>query len=236
MPTSSGKPCIDFEGGVLGVFPFANGENREDYPLGMLFERLCKIYSLDISNAKIESDDIRTCDAKKVKELVKLCGETCHAAEVQRIIDDNRALINHCEKRLAEFAPFCTVQNKPLHLTHGDAGGNCIVSDNSFYIIDWDQACLAPIERDAWFFMQRWQQIELINKCLEPIGEKLDSDLLCFYCYHTFFYYLCEYLTAVLTFPQIGEKYTKMLRCYFSSWILDPIKVADTIVPGVKVL
>lgn len=39
-----------------------------------------------------------------------------------------------------------------FHITHGDAGGNCILSKEQLFLVDWDSCLLAPIERDAWIY------------------------------------------------------------------------------------
>lgn len=48
--------------------------------------------------------------------------------------------------------------------------GNCIVGADRFTVIDWDEAMLAPPERDAWFFMHRESRTRAIEEALAAAG------------------------------------------------------------------
>ncbi|MBY0500547.1 MAG: aminoglycoside phosphotransferase family protein [Alphaproteobacteria bacterium] len=64
-----------------------------------------------------------------------------HAATIYRLVD--------CAEQLAQ-----KVQNEssPFVLCHSDIhGGNVLIGEDTFYIVDWDDPILAPQERDLMF-------------------------------------------------------------------------------------
>jgi thiamine kinase-like enzyme len=75
------------------------------------------------------------------------------AKRMLQLIDAKSALIRRYIERLMTFAKRCRTDFDHFYITHGDAGGNIIVSEDKFYIVDWDETMLAPPERDAWFCM-----------------------------------------------------------------------------------
>jgi len=65
-----------------------------------------------------------------------------HADDMSRHLDCFQALARMCQEE-----PCASV------ITHGDVQGNVLMTDpDDLYIIDWDEAVLAPRERDLWFF------------------------------------------------------------------------------------
>ena len=116
-----------------------------------------------------------------------------------------------------------------FYITHGDAGGNVMVSGGDYYIVDWDNPRLAPPERDAWFCMYWDWAMDAFNEALRANGVNytLRPERLAYYCYHFFFYYLTEYMH---TFFEIGDENGKLaeaLSGYFNGWIEEEIRFAD---------
>jgi hypothetical protein len=50
-----------------------------------------------------------------------------------------------------------------------------------------------------------------------------------FYCYHNFFYYLIEYLTAFYDLPDMRGASLQSISEYFDGWIKDNLQYADGI-------
>lgn len=231
VPTICGTLYGEFQGGVVGVFAYVTGDNREDYPLERLFSRLGKIYQLTPPEGIVPKEQLDAAVLKSYDALKKQVRAL--TVDFDEICAENETLISRCRERLLKFTALC--QNEPVTLvvTHGDAGGNCILEGESFTIIDWDDPKLAPPERDAWFFMQQWWQIDVINKSILDAGfpYSMNSRLLCYYCYNSFFQYMCEYFQAYLGSGSVEQRsgFIKDFRNYFSSWVIFPISVADTI-------
>lgn len=236
-----GKLYCEFEQGILALFPFVEGEHTEDYPLDRLFRRLGRVYTLDYGNCpKVQTDALDNGVLLHLNRLMEELdkAEPELAKETRAILEGQREIIEHCKERLMAFSALKLGDEARFCLTHGDAGGNCILRDKDFVIIDWDQVMLAPAERDIWYFMQQWWQLDLIREILEPLGISVDSDRMCYYCYRMFFYYICCYLEALIKPSPRGcsrGELLKQLSEYFESWIFNCIKVADRIEPGVKI-
>ena len=80
---------------------------------------------------------------------------------------------------------------------HGDsddctgAVGTSVAADyrTGIGIVDWDSVKLAPIERDAWFYICNSNQLSIINDVIQKykLGYMLKQERLCYYCYYSFF-------------------------------------------------
>ena len=87
-------------------------------------------------------------------------------------------------ERLERFSAVCKGNRENFHITHGDAGGNCILNGSQLFLVDWDSCLLAPIERDAWIFICDKSEMERIDSILAESGIDyvLEQDRLC-YCH-----------------------------------------------------
>lgn len=231
IKTKSGDLYTSFGDGVLGVFEFIEGENTEDYPIERLFEKLAPIYKLPADGLQIEKEtfniDIVCTYKNALQELA--CINTESSKQILMLLNSNGELIELFGQKLRLFSERCKVDLSSFYITHGDAGANCIINDDDFVIIDWDYPKLAPIERDAWFFM--WSQVKTINTVLKQnnISYMLNPDRLCFYCYYSFFYYLTEYIQVYfcLKSESAGAELAEYFFNYFHSWIFTPLSAAN---------
>lgn len=135
---------------------------------------------------------------------------------------------SHCASRLSQIAGYCRGEIDDFYLTHGDAGGNFFIGNGKNYILDWDEAMYAPIERDAWVMgCYDWAR-KLFNDTLKAnhIPYRLREERLAFYCYHMYFYYLVEFLMAhpICDKSQQIAEYLKT-----DGWIKSRIQFADTV-------
>ncbi|GAB4284944.1 MAG: hypothetical protein Kow0081_2470 [Candidatus Dojkabacteria bacterium] len=71
--------------------------------------------------------------------------------------------------RFSKLQKICQKKVFDGRLTHGDAPGNVLYTNEDLFIIDWDDLKLAPIERDLWFhkgdesFFEEYGETQLFN-------------------------------------------------------------------------
>ena len=74
------------------------------------------------------------------------------AAALAELLKDKRREISHLIQRAEELGAILQDQAPNNVLCHSDIHlGNLLISDETFYIVDWDQPILAPKERDLMF-------------------------------------------------------------------------------------
>ena len=229
-----GETCFAFNDGVLGVFAFVEGENREDYPISMLFSRLARVYRVNTGGLVIGRENFSTAILATLARLAEQLdrAEPSEAAAL-RVLAEKAELLKQKAERLRLFSEKCRLKPHRLVLTHGDAGGNCIVSENRFTIIDWDDPRIAPPERDAWFFMHKPEQTTEIERAFAEQGfpYKLSADLFAYYAYYSMFYYICEYLKSLrFTGGEKKRALAQALADFFDNgWIFEQLAVADCV-------
>ena len=234
---TDGALWYSFEDGDLALFGFAEGEHTEDYPLGELFSRLARAYRVKADDLPLPREDFTPRALLRFeKNAAALDESTPDGALALSLFRENAALLGQIRDRVLVFSEVCRRGDPgPVVLTHGDAGGNCIVGPDRFTVIDWDEAMLAPPERDAWFFMHRESQTRAIEEALARGGfpYRLRRERFAFYCYASVFYYLSEYLEALACGkeeqkPAIREKF----RGFFTSWIRTQLAAAGLVSPS----
>jgi Ser/Thr protein kinase RdoA (MazF antagonist) len=223
VKTRGGELFTSFNDAVLAVFDWIDGENLEtDKTKPYEFQMLCEIYRLtkpgfNIPKAKF-SDDM----ALRFYKLWE------GHKNIVPIIERHKEKLAHYAARLAYFAKICRGDDSGFYLSHGDAGGNFMVSGERHYIVDWDEVMYAPPERDAWVMACRDWALKLFDNTLKrnEIPYKLRPERLAFYCYHYFFLYLSEFLEDF-----IGHGDAKEILQYFSEddFIWERIVFADLV-------
>ncbi len=232
--TVDGRLSCSFDGGVLAVFTFEEGIHTEDYPVERLFAHLIPIYRLDASGLGLEEETFGTEILDRLKNLWDAKGLP---DSVKRGIEGRKERLTGYVGRLKLFSGRCTAgkeESADFHITHGDAGGNCILNGDRFVIMDWDSVKLAPAERDAWFFLCDGERIAAISRQLEEQGpgRALRLERLCYYCYASYFYYLAEYMENILAAGEQGRRrrMEKALEDYLTdNWIYGQLGIADTV-------
>jgi len=230
------KTCDDelytaFDSAILGVFEWIDGENMEtDETKAPEYQMLCEVHRIskqgfDIPMAEF-SDNAAVRFYEKWDQL-KIAPKNKATDSVLLILEQYKERLNHCFARLTYVSQICRMETSDLYLTHGDAGGNFLVQNNRFHIVDWDEVMYAPIERDAWVMSCHDWAVKLFNDTLNRSGIPyiLRAERLGFYCYHMFFHYLNEFFEDFASHGQTHE-----IEKYFSeSWIWERIQFADTI-------
>jgi len=199
VSTTQGELCVRFDGAVLGVFDWIDGENIEnDDTKPTEYQMLARVYAVPTEGIDIPNENF---SAEVADVFFGQWERLKHdpANELMSMFEQNREKITHRAERLRLFAHRCRGDTTGFVITHGDAGGNVIVDGDRYSIVDWDYAMLAPPERDAWVMCCRegWAQ-EVFHNALKERGidYPLRPERLAFYAYHFFFYYLTEFLNA----------------------------------------
>ena len=231
IKTKNGRLCSNFKSGVAAVFEYIPGELFEDCSATQLYGHLSRIYQLKTDGIELERETFGT---ELIDTFQNLRNIPELPAEVIKALDSKETAILRYAQRLQEFSAVCKDDKEHFCITHGDAGGNCILSGDGLFIVDWDSVMLAPIERDAWIFLCDRQQLDIINFILSENGidYTLMQKRLCYYCYSFFFYYLDEYLKAILSTKNKGQKTAiaeSLIEYLTDSWIYKRLDVADRI-------
>lgn len=231
IKTRHNKLCSDFDTAVIGLFEWIDGKNLEtDETKSTEYQMLCQIYlltkpGLEIPTALFSND--AAIRFYQQWEMLKTAPKTNANYTVLSTFEHFKEEISHCAARLSHFAKLCRQDKNAFYLTHGDAGGNFFIGNGQNYILDWDEAMYAPIERDAWVMgCYDWAR-KLFNDTLKASGipYQLRPERLAFYCYHMYFFYLSEFLTV----HPISNNNQKITEYFTEGWIKNRIKFADTI-------
>ena len=219
--TKCGKLSTHFDGAVVGIFDWIDGENIETNETKIPeYQMMAKAYTVPYVGLDINKEDFSNkCSDEfwKQKSILK-------NIEVLSLLDKHHDKIKHRSERLNLFSKLCCNDETGFVITHGDAGGNFFVSEHKNYIVDWDGVTLAPTERDAWVMCSHpWAQNAFNNALHERgIDYKLRPERLAYYCYRFFFFYLNSFLYANSNADIIEE--------YIDGWIENSFSWAD----GVK--
>lgn len=227
LSTLSGELSFNFENGIAAVFDYREGENREDYPLKELFSRLSRVYALDVPPLDIPKESFGT---EALESFESLRNRDDISEEIKATLKSKEDMIAHYAERLKTFSAICRRTPGKLYITHGDAGGNCLVGEKSFSIMDWDSVKLAAIERDCWVFICEEDLFTMVNGELEAQGvdHRLRPEFLCYYAYHWFFYYMTEYMNAFLSNSEKRSAMEEGVADYLENgWIHRQLKVYE---------
>jgi hypothetical protein len=218
--TKDGKLYAQFDGAVLGVFDWIDGENIQNEKTKIEeYKMLAKVYTVPSCGISIPHEDFSGNTAVKFfKQWSELKDEP-----LRSLFEKNRAKIEHRAARLQRFSGLCRGDTTDFYITHGDAGGNLIESGDKYFIVDWDNPIFAPMERDAWFCMSwEWAMTAFYDSLRENgIRYTLRPERLAYYCYDFFFFYLNAYLDAHTQSDTIEE--------YIDGWIAESFRYADAI-------
>ena len=226
VKTMDGRLSSRYNGAVLGIFDWIDGENIEtDETKIPEYQMLAKIYTVPINGLSIPCIDYSGKSADKFfKQWAALADK-----EICLLFEENRAKLEDRAARLKHFAGLCKGDATCYVITHGDAGGNLIVSGDRYFIVDWDEPILAPPERDAWNMLcyegKEWAGC-IFHKALRENGISyiLRPERLAYFCYYYFFFYLTEYLD---NFTRLDRKQKTDLEQYFNGWAENRATFAD---------
>ena len=227
--TQSGELCAAFDSAILGIFEWIDGENIEtDETKAPEYLLLCDVFKLTKQGFDIPVIEFSNTAALEFYgkwERLKASPRSTARDKVLWILERHSESLSHFLLRLSHFSQLCQAEAPDFYLTHGDAGGNLLVSNDRFFIVDWDEVMYAPLERDAWVMSCREWAVKLFNDTLEKKGipYTLRTERLAFFCYHMFFHYLNGFMDDFALHGQAHE-----LEGYFSgSWVWERVGFAD---------
>jgi len=234
IKTTCGHLFTIFDGAILGVFEWIDGENIQNETTKVHeYKMLSKVYTVPTENIYIEKENfiadcvsefhshIDTLKQRKSASSEKLLGLCSH----------QKPFLSHCENRLQLFAKKCQFDYNNFYITHGDAGGNVIQNEDKFWLVDWDLPRLAPPERDAWFCMNRPAFMKSFKNALSENGidYSFKDERLCYYAYQSVFEYLNNFLHAFFELPAAADEIIFYTENFFTCWILESLEYADKI-------
>lgn len=231
LRTREGRLDGRFDGAVLGLFAWIDGENVEtDQTKSAEYQMLCQVYQLtrpglDIPRAVFS--DSAAADVFRQWQYLRTAPRDEADRAVLAVLEQYGDELHRCAHQLSRFAKLCRQEPGTFFMTHGDAGGNFVAGKTQNYILDWDEAMYAPVERDAWVMSCYSWARHLFEDTLAACGLpcRLHPARLAFYCYHMYFFYLSEYLSAHQLFDQ-SRNITDYLQ---NGWIGERIRFADTL-------
>ena len=226
IKAKNGNFYTEFDGAILGVFNWINGELTEtDETKVPEYQMLAKVYTVPTDGVCIPREDF----SGSISDVFYKQWESLNDSKLLALLEKNRGKIEHRAQRLKQFAILCQLQidNTPYFITHGDAGGNLIVGGDKHFLVDWDNPLLAPPERDAWVMCSKNWAREAFQTALHDNGIKhtLRTECLAYYCYNFFFYYLTAFLDASTNADTVEE--------YIDGWIKNSINYCENWYDGV---
>ena len=222
VKTADGRLSTRFNGAVLGMFDWIDGENIQTEASKIPeFQMLARVYTVPHWGIPIPREDFSGKGAD-------MFFEQWSAAKDKRLLsllEKNRVKLEHRSKRLKYFSGLCQGDKADFFITHGDAGGNFIAGGGKYFIVDWDEPVLAPPERDAWVMCCRDWARAAFHEALDRngISHILRKEQLAYYCYQFFFYYLSSFLDAFRQTDEIQE-----IGEFINTWMAESMAYADS--------
>ena len=226
-----------FQGGTLGLFSMVEGVHLEDPPFVEMVGMLAEIYHATPQKMDVEAEDfsmpylglysgiMHEFSRQRNDEIIRQAVAMCRMREMDTL---------HYMERLRRFAALCNISRKYFYITNGDVGGNVMRRRQELVLVDWVYPMLAPPERDLWPYMSDPRMIEQANRTFihNGLDYRLQDMRLAYYCYHSYFYYLFEYLLALVepddaTRERTLEGLVGYLRP--DCWIYENLRAAERI-------
>ena len=230
VKTCQGALCTRFDGAVLGLFDWIDGENIEtDDTKGPEYQMLAKVYTVPTEGLDLRREDFSAQSAARFYQQwdgLKRMPPRDEATRILTLFEENRANLERWSGRLDHFSGLCQGDLTPFFITHGDAGGNLIVGKDGYFIVDWDDPVLAPPERDGWFMYGQDWAADTFHRALRQNGipYTLRPERLLYYIYHYIFFYLTELLDGFLEAHTANE-----IEGYFKGWVMERVRAAETV-------
>ena len=239
IKTTDNRLYTQFDGAILAVFDWIDGENIQDEStktseyriLGKVYsvpaDELLRIGGLSRENFTSEYADLLL---QQWTELKKLSDETTR--RVLMVFEDNREQLLYNSERLVNLSKQCQSKSDNFYITHGDAGANIIKNEKDYYLVDWDNPRYAPPERDAWFclYWGDWA-FSAFKDALQDNGIEyaLRNERISYYCYHNYFFRLTEYIKSYFDSGRNIKDIPEKLKEFFLYWIDEKIESLDII-------
>lgn len=199
LPTHDGGFFLEIESQVLVITNYIQGETigfgrLPDQTLIELAEMVGLLHS-SMPKLEFEHPFIEGFQTPFVPELMKSLDELEETSSTERmginklrgLVLSQRTLLQKSLERLAGLRLLAKAADPPMVICHTDLhGGNLMRNDQgTLYLLDWENAMIAPREHDMIFFTedhQVWDSFwSTYSRHFDQVS--LDSDLLAFYLY-----------------------------------------------------
>ena len=130
------------------------------------------------------------------------------AAAVAQIWRDNAELVNQCRSRYLALGARLKDQSPEFVLCHADIHPANIIIDHTgaIHIVDWDEALLAPKERDLMFFIDDGRSADALDAFLAGYGDHaFDPLALAYYKYDWVIQELADYGERVFLADDLSD-------------------------------
>ena len=231
IAAQDGRLYAVFDGAIVGLFAWIDGENRQDEQTKPEeYRMMARVYAVPAAGLDLPADDLSTARADVFyAQWTRLKADAPDTASLSVLasLDERAALIGLRASRLAYFAAKCGGDLSGRFISHGDAGGNVLVTADGYRLVDWDDARIAPPERDAWFCLHWPWAMDAFDRALREggIGYALRPERLAYYGYHYFLNYLTFSMDAFLDLRT--DAAARAVEDYFSCWIEEELAFAD---------
>jgi len=220
VKTKHGGVSACYDGAVVGVFDWIDGVNTQTNATKFFeYQMMARVYTVPHNGLDIPTEDFSSHYADEFITRWR----TLDDVQILTMLEKKRKKLEHRAGRLRLFAELCRNDKSGFVITHGDVGGNFVVSCNVNYIVDWDGVALAPPERDGWVMCGYGWARDAFDKALRDAGieYKLRPERLAYYCYQFFFYYLNSFADA--------RSDAAVIEDYIDNWIPESFRWADSL-------
>ena len=223
--TKDEQSYMEFNDGILCLFDFIDGDIDFNIPYERVLENLIEVYKIGDNDVILRENFEIESIIEKLKQLIDI--ESRKNDELGQLLKKHKEQLN-VDMSILKKAQKLINKDGKKYITHGDACVNIIKGSHQDYLIDWDDALVAPIERDCWFFMNSREKIININKILlkNNIDYELSNEMLVFYAYKSYIIYLNDDIEKYI---QTGNKdVLNDIEDLFDGWVrerMESIKI-----------
>jgi Ser/Thr protein kinase RdoA (MazF antagonist) len=228
VKTKNGRLSSRFDQATLGVFAWIDGEPIDTDETGHIeYEMMSRVYPLTKPGfaipSTIFSEAAATAFFAQWRHLRGKASDKRNESVLSLLAAHEQELERYA-LRLVYFAKRCQADTPPFFITHGDVSGNLIKNKDGYFIVDWDEAMYAPLERDVWTRSGRPEAIKEFEDALtrNRIEYRLRNECLAFHCYHMFFIFLGEFLDDFIRYGKSQD-----LKDLFTGWMFELLQHAD---------
>jgi aminoglycoside phosphotransferase (APT) family kinase protein len=238
LPTAAGELSWQFGSTSAALFPFIAGQSlgergaahTDAESLGAIFAQLHGIPSEVAAGLPRESFDIK--DLEKLKRYLEILAtsspfSSAVRVEVESLLAAHRLFVERVALAIEKLQQSALRASFPLVITHGDAHlWNIISSDRGgLFVIDWDLALLAPLERDIAIFqdchgghyetlLQAYWSAGRNGEVAQPPGEDLCNFFVLRRTVRNLVYSLDKLATQVLSHEECRYEVDGITRCF----------------------
>lgn len=242
LQTNNKEVTCYFEGFTFIVYPFIEGENGFSRPLsddqwirfGKFLRQIHDVRLPDfIKDELVQSYSSKWRDRVRsiythIDSESKLSDDI--AFNMTKFMKEKRSLINSLVDHAEQLAEKIKEPSPYLVLCHSDIhAGNLLITNDNFYIVDWDTPVIAPKERDLMFIGggvgNVWNNQHEVDLFYRGYGDvEINKDLLAHYRYERILEDIvvyCEQLLLIANNEHRDKMYTEFMNMFKVNGVVD---------------